>query len=77
LSDYDVAIHSDSLFAQAGHLDELKPADIKHLGLTDVEKAAQAAVLDATGIAFPVKFKIRPGSAARAAPNLPLPRSGT
>jgi hypothetical protein len=52
LSDYDVAIHSDSLFAQAGHLDELKPANIKRLGLTDVEKRPKLQYLMRPGSPF-------------------------
>jgi hypothetical protein len=80
VSDYDVAIYSDALVAHAKRLgvsikDELKDADIARLGLGELNDAAKAAVLDATEIGHPVKFKIRPGTAAGAIPNLPLPRS--
>ena len=82
VSDYDIAIYSDALCEEAERLhvpikDKVGPAGITKLGLTDLDTAAQAAILDATGIAHEVKFKIRPGIPSGATPNLPLPRSGS
>ncbi|MFB9240308.1 DUF4157 domain-containing protein [Massilia antarctica] len=86
LSDYDIAIISDALFAEAQRLhvpmsggkvastNPISPTDLARLKLTGVDSAARQGVLDATGIAFPVNFKIRPSSAAEAGPRLPLPQ---
>jgi hypothetical protein len=85
MSDYDIAIISDSLFAEAQRLRismqggevastlPLQPADIAKLKLSNVDAAAQSAIRDATGMAHPVNFKIRPSSAPEATVNLPLP----
>jgi hypothetical protein len=84
MSDYDVAIISDALFQEAqrlripmqgGAVTETKPlltGDIARLNLTDLDTVAQAGIRDATGIAHPVHFKIRPSGAPDAAVNLPL-----
>jgi hypothetical protein len=83
VSDYDVAIASDSLFQEAQQLripmegagtKPLRPADIARLRLTGLDDAAKQGVLDATGIAYPVKFKIRPSSAPARATPLPMAR---
>lgn len=88
LSDFDVAIVSDSLYAQAkvarpsipmsGDLaamqtQQLKPEHLKQLGLVDLDRAAHEAILDATGIAHPVHFVIRP---SKAPAKLSLPLTG-
>jgi hypothetical protein len=82
VSDYDIAIYSDALIKEADRLhvpfkDEVGSAGIKLLGLTELDTAARAAILDATGIAHEVKFKIRPGIPSGATPNLPLRQSGS
>jgi hypothetical protein len=75
LSDYDIAIVSDSLFAKAKQFgipmsgaqklatDPLKPAELAKLGLAELDAAARESILDATGIAYPVHFSIRPANA--------------
>jgi hypothetical protein len=85
MSDYDIAIVSDALFETAKRLrlpmgggavpgtKPLSPADLGRLGLGDLDAAARRAILDATGLAYPVNFKIRP---AGATPQLPLPQGG-
>ena len=85
LSDYDVAIISDALFRdaqrariplQGGSVAETQPLrgrDIAALGLGDLDTAAQQAVRAATGIAYPVKFKIRASGQTVAGLQLPLP----
>ena len=83
LSDFDIAIISDSLFAKAEHLRiigkgklataPLSSVELSRLGLADLDAAAREAVLDATGIAYPVHFSIRPASAPA---KLGLPLSG-
>ena len=78
LSDYDVAIISDALYKEAHDLrilpkqGSLEPADLARLRLTDLDTAARAAILDATGIAHPVHFVIRASSSAEVAVRLPL-----
>jgi uncharacterized protein DUF4157 len=78
LSDYDVAIISDALHQEAVRArilpkqGALEPAELARLGLGDLDTAARAAVLDVTGIAHPVRFVIRPTTAAEAGLRLPL-----
>jgi hypothetical protein len=85
-SDFDVAIVSDALFADAKRLgvpmsggkvppaatEPLRATDIGRLGLDGLNDAAGLAIKDATGLAYPVNFKIRPSSAAEAPVRLPL-----
>jgi hypothetical protein len=83
MSDYDVAIVSDALLKRAKDLrfvakdalesQPLTAAQLKALGLSKLDDAARAAILDATGVGFPVKFKLRsPSAPASGQPSLPL-----
>ena len=78
LSDYDIAIISDSMFAKANQLgilttEELSPRALARIGLGDLDTAARESILDATGIAYPVKFRVRSASAPTKL-GLPLPK---
>jgi hypothetical protein len=80
VSDYDVAIASDTLVARAGDADmtlptdrALLPKELSRLGLRDLAEAAQAASKRHTGIAHPVRFKLFPnGGVPAKGPELPL-----
>lgn len=90
LSDYDIAIISDSLFQRAQNpalgikmsgeaklaTEPLSPKDLRDLGLTNLDAAAREGILDATGIAYPVHFSIRPSSAPKKL-GLPLATGST
>jgi hypothetical protein len=87
LSDYDIAIVSDSLFAKAKSLkivsgkalesEVLTSAQLKQLGLSNLEAQARAGILEATGIAQPVHFKLRPVSTPSGSRvGLPMPGGG-
>jgi hypothetical protein len=81
ISDYDVAIISDSLIQRARALEipvsgtrPLRADQLRALGLEPLNLTAHASVLDATGIPHEVHFKLFGAHGGGPGPRLPLPR---